>query len=43
MVLAVGRGNMNPEEVVFLFSLVAAIIMVAGMKYGDWKSSRRGK
>jgi len=43
LVLAVGRRNMNPEEVVFLFSLVAAIIMVAGMKYGDWKSSRRGK
>jgi len=41
--LVLGRGRMNPEEAIFLFSLVATIVMLAGMKYGDWKSSRRGK
>jgi len=41
--VVLGRWRMNPEEAIFLFSLLAAIIMVAGMKYGDWKSSRRGK
>jgi len=43
VVLAMGRRNMTAADSVFLFSFIAAIIIAGGMKYGDWKSSRRGR